>query len=122
MRLGGWNSRTYCSLYVLVVRLVQKRSQKEGLGMSESLATKFSIKINGGRERSMVCASSIYIDAVAAVPAMFGIGRNAWPVQVEIWATDLAERAPHHRMVIEEDRAGRIVVGVDASLSTEAIG
>lgn len=81
--------------------------------MNESAATKFALKINGGPERAMIAASSAYIDAAAAVPAMFGIGRAAWPVCVEIWSPDIGVSAPHHHMIVEEDEFGRVVVGVD---------
>lgn len=80
--------------------------------MSDGSHTKFALKINGGRERTIVAASGAYIDVVAAVPAMFGVERDAWPVRVEVWSPDVGASAPHHYMVIEEDQFGRTVVGV----------
>lgn len=69
--------------------------------------TIFQVRINGGRIRDLTVQTSSYIDAVAAVPAVFGV---ELPATAKIWCEDLLpEYGPYfYRAMIDE--CGEFVV------------
>lgn len=68
----------------------------------------FSIRIHGEkRTRKFNVKTSIYRDAAAAVPAMFG---KDLPIDVEIWADDLVpEYGPLYYRIRENEYGGIVV-------------
>lgn len=71
--------------------------------------TEFKVKINGGKTRTLKVATSIYCEAVAAVPAIFGTRRGR-VTRVEIWCDDLLPEIKPFHYEIRRDRFGRFVV------------
>lgn len=65
----------------------------------------FRIRINGEEQkRFLKVKTSIYRDAAAAVPAIFGL---RLPVDVEIWAPHLLpEYGPYHYRIRENEFGG----------------
>lgn len=45
--------------------------------------TEFTFTVNGGAERKVKVASTTYVEAVAAIPAIFGI--SEYPLTIKIW-------------------------------------
>lgn len=68
----------------------------------------FRIRIHGQkRSRKLDVKTSIYRDAAAAVPAIFGL---SLPVDVEIWCPRLLpEYGPYHYRVRENKFVGLVV-------------
>jgi hypothetical protein len=81
--------------------------------------TTFHFRINGGAEQTLTVKTGVYIDAVAAMPAMLG---QAMPFDVEIWSPRVVpEYGPYHYRV-ERNEFGCIEVKiliVDAELMQE---
>lgn len=57
------------------------------------MATIFKVRINDGEEQDLTVNTSIYKSAVAAVPAIFGIEPDEFPIKVTIWWPKLL---PHY--------------------------
>jgi hypothetical protein len=68
----------------------------------------YRIRINGERRvRRLRVKTGIYRDAVAAVPAIFGLDL---PVDVEIWVPSLLpEYGPYHYRVRQNEFVGLVV-------------
>lgn len=68
----------------------------------------FRIRVHGEkRSRKLAVKTTIYRDAAAAVPAIFG---KSLPVDVEIWVPDLIpEYGPYHYRIRENEFGGVIV-------------
>jgi hypothetical protein len=68
----------------------------------------FRIRFHGEkRARRLDVKTTIYRDAAAAVPAIFG---RRLPVDVEIWSPDLVpEYGPYHYRVRENEFGGLVV-------------
>ncbi|WP_146205317.1 MULTISPECIES: hypothetical protein [unclassified Azospirillum] len=45
----------------------------------------YHVKVNGGPERQITVEGSEYISAAAAVPAIFGINADGFPLRIVIW-------------------------------------
>lgn len=72
--------------------------------------TRFHVKVNGGAERTIDVQTSIYVWAVAALPALLG---TETPADVEIWVPELVAGGYgpyHHRL--EHDDFGRPTVSL----------
>lgn len=67
----------------------------------------FHIRINGGPKQFFPVKTTIYRDAAAAVPAVYG---RRLPVDVEIWSEDLVpEYGPYHYRIRENEFGGLVV-------------
>lgn len=67
----------------------------------------FHIRINGGPKQFFPVKTTIYRDAAAAVPAIYG---RRLPVDVEIWSEDLVpEYGPYHYRIRENEFGGIVV-------------
>ena len=54
----------------------------------------FQVKINDGQQQSITVCTGIYVEAVAAVPALLG---GDYPMMVEIWVDSLLPNyGPYH--------------------------
>jgi hypothetical protein len=74
--------------------------------------TTFSIEIGNGPEQSLVVKTGVYIDAVAAIPAILGIGM---PFTVKIWSPDLLPEYGPYYYRVERNSFGTIEVIHDLS-------
>lgn len=66
----------------------------------------FQVKVNDGPQREIKVKSGIYVEAVAAVPALLG-DENEYPMMVEIWVENLLPDYGPYTYYIEA--AGRAV-------------
>ncbi len=57
--------------------------------MSKSKKVEFTFTVNDGEEQSIKVKSGIYVEAVAAIPAIIGIDQDAYPLTIKIWVPDL---------------------------------
>lgn len=78
------------------VRWDMLSEQDQGMRLSEAqsvlnlLGTSiFHFTINGGPERVFHARTGVYCSAVAAIPAVFGIPENEFPIDIEIWVPEL---------------------------------
>ena len=73
----------------------------------EQTMADFRIKINDGPEMALPVKSTIYRDAAAAVPALFG---EMLPCQIEIWAMHKGKELNRYVFRAREDEYGRFVL------------
>ena len=69
--------------------------------------TDFRIKINDGPELALPVKSTIYRDAAAAVPGLFG---EPLPCKIEIWAMFKGEELSRFVFRARDDEYGRFVL------------
>ena len=77
----------------------------------------FSIKINGGKEKTIKVKSGVYVAAVAAIPALLDIPPNKFPLTIEIWSPKLLPDYGPYFYYIEKqgDRVGLLCKKHDGS-------
>ena len=51
--------------------------------------SEFTFTVNGGPEQTVKTKSGIYVEAVAAIPAIIGVDSEAYPLTIKIWVKDL---------------------------------
>ncbi len=76
------------------VRWNRLTEQERGARLNEAQAVLdmlgdqvFHFRVNDGPEQIIRCKSGIYKEAVAAIPALFGI--DSYPAKIEIWVPSL---------------------------------
>lgn len=67
----------------------------------------FQIRINGGRKRNLVVKTSVYVEAVAAIPGILGTKR---PFDVEIWCDRLLPDYGPYQYRCTSNEFGQFVV------------
>jgi hypothetical protein len=69
--------------------------------------TTFHIRVNDGPKQIITVQTSIYLIAVAAVPALFGL---SLPVNIEIWVPGLMpDYGPHHYRIRQDEFVGLVI-------------
>lgn len=85
-------------------------------------STTYMVEINGAAPREMTIATPYMECAASAVPGVFGVEADAFPLHIKIWIEELvSDRNPPSTWVIWEPRAGLSSLVVDSEGATHPI-